>query len=372
MSDSPISKASGASGNEKQPGSANALATLVQRVNPFVRKTLTGSDQGFLLLITIGLFVAMYVAGMIVFADKNFDRPQVFLNLFISNAGLIVISLGLTVVMISGGIDISVGGVTALVCMVCAFQMESNGASAQMAIVWSLGIGLVFGVVQGFLVAYLDIQPFIVTLAGMFFARGMTAVVAQEQIAVKNETFLSWMNYRINIPGVGYTNRAGELVNAYIYPSVVIALVLTLAVVLLMKYSHFGRSLYAVGGNAASAMMMGINVKWTKFRAYVLSGFLAGVGGFLFLLNSGSGFVEQARGLEMEAISSSVIGGTLLSGGVGMPFGTLFGVMINGTIKSLISFQGNLNSWWVRIVLSALLCFFIVLQAVLAARRRKA
>lgn len=117
--------------------------------------------------------------------------------------------------------------------------------------------------------------------------------------------------------------------------------------------------------------MMGLNVKKTKFKAYVLDGLLAGCGGFLFCLNSCSGFVEQAKGLEMDAISASVIGGTLLSGGVGTPFGTVFGVLIKGTISSLITTQGTLSSWWVRIALSALLCFFIVLQSIIGSMKKK-
>ena len=116
---------------------------------------------------------------------------------------------------------------------------------------------------------------------------------------------------------------------------------------------------------------MGLNIKRTKFCAYVLDGVLAGLGGFLFCLNSCAGFVEQAKGLEMDAISSAVIGGTLLSGGVGNPIGTLFGVMINGTISSLITTQGTLSSWWVRIALSALLCMFIVLQSIISSKKKK-
>ena len=150
-----------------------------------------------------------------------------------------------------------------------------------------------------------------------------------------------------------------------------IALLIVLVIILVMKYTKFGRSVYAVGGNAQSAMMMGLNVKRTKLKAYILDGLLAGCGGFLFCLNSCAGFVEQAKGLEMDAISSAVIGGTLLSGGVGTPFGTIFGVLIKGTISSLITTQGTLSSWWVRIVLSALLCFFIVLQSVLSNLKKK-
>lgn len=332
------------------------------------KKKLNGT--AFLLIITIGLFLIMYIAGMLVFADKGFAKPQMFLNLFISNAGLIVIACGMTIVMITGGIDISVGSVTALVCMVCAYQMEMKGMSAYMAVLCALAIGLAFGVVQGFLVAYLDIQPFIVSLAGLFFGRGMTSIVSTEMISIKNETFLAWAKYKIYLP-FGTVNKKGIYQPAYIYPTVVIALLVVIAVVILLKYTKFGRKLYAIGGNQQSALMMGLNVRKTKMQAYILAGFLAGLGGFLFCLNSCAGFVEQAKGMEMDAISSAVIGGTLLSGGVGNPIGTLFGVLIKGTISSLITTQGTLSSWWVRIALSALLCFFIVLQSVIASRKNK-
>lgn len=333
------------------------------------KKKINGTT--FLLMITILLFVVMYAAGMIVFNDKGFAKPQMFLNLFISNAGLLVIAMGETIVMITAGIDISVGSVTALVCMVAANQMENHGASAYTALLMALVIGLLFGLVQGFLVSYLEIQPFIVTLAGMFFGRGMTAIISTDMISIKNELFLKWANFRFYMP-FGSTNKKGKFIPAYIPPTVVIAVIVVIIIAVLLKYRKFGRKLYAIGGNRQSALMMGLNVKRTMFQAYVLDGFLAGLGGFLFCLNSCAGFVEQAKGLEMDAISSAVIGGTLLSGGVGTPIGTLFGVLIKGTISSLITTQGTLSSWWVRIILSLLLCFFIVIQSVIASMKKKA
>lgn len=338
------------------------------KANKMQKRKMTGN--GFLLLITIVLFFVMYIAGMVIFADKGFAKPQMFLNLFVSNAGLLVIACGLTIVMITGGIDISVGSVTALVCMVMADMMENKGANAYVAVLAALAIGIAFGVVQGFLVAYLDIQPFIVTLAGMFFGRGMTAIVSTEMISIKNEVFLKWANYRFYMP-FGSTNKKGKFIPAYIPPTVVVAIVVVILIAILLKYRKFGRKLYAIGGSQQSAFMMGLDVRKTKFKAYVLDGFLAGLGGFLFCLNTCAGFVEQAKGLEMDAISAAVIGGTLLSGGVGTPIGTMFGVLIKGTISSLITVQGTLSSWWVRIVLSALLCFFIVLQSVLATMKKK-
>ncbi|MDD3262140.1 MAG: sugar ABC transporter permease YjfF, partial [Oscillospiraceae bacterium] len=189
-------------------------------------------------------------------------------------------------------------------------------------------------------------------------------------ISIKNSVFQSWAKFRIYMPFGSYSGK-GKFHPAYIYPTVIIAVVVLVFIIVMLKYSKFGRSLYAIGGNHQSALMMGLNVTRTTFRAYVLDGLLAGLGGFLFCLNSCAGFVEQAKGLEMDAISASVIGGTLLTGGVGTPIGTFFGVLIKGTISSLITTQGTLSSWWVRITLSLLLCFFIVLQSIFASIKKK-
>ncbi|MDF2588175.1 MAG: ABC-type transporter, integral rane subunit [Anaerocolumna sp.] len=325
----------------------------------------------FLLFITIVLFIIMYIAGMIIFREKNFGRLQVFLNLFISNAGLIVASVGMTTVLITGGIDISIGSVVAMTCMLLAWMMEKQGMGAIPSIILVLLIGILFGLVQGFLIAYLKIQPFIVTLAGMFFARGMTAIISTEMITIKNKTFLAMANAKIYLPFGGTVNRKGILVKPYIYPSVIIALVVLILIFLLLKYLKFGRSIYAVGGNEQSSLLMGLNVRKTKLKVYIMNGFLAALAGFVFCLNTSGGFVEQAKGFEMEAIAASVIGGTLLTGGVGNVIGSLFGVLIKGTIETFITFQGTLSSWWTKIVIAALLCFFIVLQSIFVGAKLK-
>lgn len=234
------------------------------------KKKMTSS--GFLLLITIVLFFVMYAAGMVIFADKGFAKPQMFLNLFVSNAGLLVISCGLTIVMITGGIDISVGSVTALVCMVMADLMENKGASAYVAVAVALGIGLLFGIVQGFLVTYMGIQPFIVTLAGMFFGRGLTAIISTDMIAIKNKVFLSWANYRFYMP-FGSTNKKGKFIPAYIPPTVIIALIVVVLCAILLKYRKFGRKLYAIGGNKQVFLMMGLDVKKQCSRLMFLTDF---------------------------------------------------------------------------------------------------
>ena len=329
------------------------------------------SGTGFLLLITVVLFAVMYAAGMVVFADKGFAKPQMFFNLFITNAGLLVISMGLTIVMISGGIDISVGSVTALVCMAAAYSMENMGMSAYTAVTIALGIGVAYGLVQGILVAYLDIQPFIVTLAGMFFARGMTTIVNTKPFNVAHEGFNELKMTRVKIPGLGSTNRIGVYVDAYVEIGVVVALLIVIALFCVLRWTKLGRSFYAVGGNKQSALMLGINVKRTKFIAHLMCGLLAGIGGYIYFLHVGSGSATHAVGAEMDAIASSIIGGTMLTGGVGNIVGTLFGVMSLGTIQNIVASAGLDEAWWIGITRAAMLCLFLVIQSLVVVRKKK-
>ena len=255
------------------------------------KKRLDGNS--FLLAVTIILFFVMYIVGIIMFGGRGFAKVQNFLNLFISNAGLIVVATGMTIVMITGGIDM-------------AWMMERGNIGAFPAILIVLATGCIFGLVQGFLVAYLKIQPFIVTLAGMFFARGMTSIISQEMISITNKTFTGIATFKMYLPFGGYLNKKGVMIYPYVYPSVIIALVVLAIVFVVLKYTKFGRSIYAIGGNEQSALLLGLNVRRIKLQAYVLDGFLAGLGGLLFCMNTCSGFVEQAKGFEMDAIASSV------------------------------------------------------------------
>lgn len=332
-------------------------------------KKLNGNT--ILLLITIVLFFAMYAFGCIIYADKGFAHLQTFLNILISNAGLICVTCGMTCVMLTGGIDISVGSLIALDCMLLAVGMERWNMNPIFLCILVLIIGVIFGIVQGFCVGYLKIQPFIVTMAGMFFGRGMTAIICTDQVSISNPTFVAMANQKIEIPFGSYTNAKGVLQIPYIRITVVIALLVLIAIFLMLRYTKFGRSLYAVGGNEQSAAMMGLDVRRTKLYAYILSSFLCSIGGICYCLNTMSGNVQQATGLEMDAIASSVIGGTLLTGGVGNPIGSFFGVLINGTISTLVKRNGKLLSSWSNIAVAALLCFFIVLQSIFAKIKEK-
>ena len=336
------------------------------------------SDTTILLTITIVVFFAMYIGAML-FQGKGFLKLQTFLNILNANAALILMSCGLTLVMIIGSIDISVGGVAALVSMCCAVYLDRNvlhpeqnltPGNVAVSMLIALGIGLAYGLIQGYLIAYLDIQPFIVSLAGMFFARGMTTIVHTNPFNVENEAF-NKLKEPIRIAFLGTVNKKGKLVPAKIEIGVFVALLVVLILFFVLRYTKLGRSFYAVGGNRTSALMLGINVKRTKFFAHLMCGILAGIGGYVYFLHVGSGAASHASGAEMNAIASSIIGGTMLTGGVGNIIGTLFGVLSLATIQSIVSSAGFDQAWWTGITVAAMLCLFLVVQSVVIARKKK-
>lgn len=328
------------------------------------------SDTNLLLIITIVVFFAMYIGAMI-FQGGGFLKAQTFFNILNANAALIIAACGLSIVMITGSIDISVGGVAALVSMCCAVYLDYHKGSVFVSVLIALAIGLGFGIVQGFLVAYLDIQPFIVSLAGMFFARGMTTIVHTNPFNVENKAFVALKDTRIVVPGLGSVNRIGKYVDAYVEIGVVVALLIVIVLFCVLRWMKLGRAFYAVGGNRQSALMLGINVKRTRFLAHLLCGLLAGIGGYVYFLHVGSGAPSHASGMEMNAIAAAIIGGTLLTGGVGNIIGTLFGVLSLSTIQNIVSSAGLDQAWWTGITIAAMLCLFLVVQSIVMARKKK-
>lgn len=329
------------------------------------------TDTNLLMTITIAVFIVMYLGAMI-FLGEGFLKPQTLFNMINANAALIILSCGMSLVMITGGIDISVGGVTSLVAMSCAVYLDLKGGNVYTAMLLAVAIGLAFGLVQGYLIAYLEIQPFIVTLAGMFFARGMTTIVHNKPFNVENEHFVKLKDTRINVPFMGSTNRHGMYIPAYIELGVIAALVVAVTLFIVLKWTKTGRNFYAVGGNRQSALMLGINVKKTTFMSYLICGLLAGVGGFVYFMHVGCGSPSNASGAEMNAIASSIIGGTMLTGGVGNIIGTVFGVLSLALIQNIVSSVGLDDAWWTGITIAGMLCVFLVVQSIIIARRKKA
>ena len=327
------------------------------------------SNTNLLLVITVCIFVSMYGLAILVWGGA-FLKVQQFLNIFNNNAFLIVISCGLTVVMIAGGIDISVGGITALVTMACIVYLDDHSGSVIGSVCLALSIGIAFGLLQGFLISYLEIQPFIVTLAGMFLAKGLITMISKPRTAV-HAAFVALKQFRIVIPGIGYYADNGNYIDAKIEPGVIVAISVVFAVFVILRWTRFGRNLYAVGGNSQSALMLGINVKRTRFFSYLLCGLLSGIGGYVYLLHTGAGDPTSASLSEMKAIAAAIIGGTLLTGGVGTVIGTLFGVLSLMTIDSIVLASGLTELYWQTITTGLMLFFSILLQSVVLALRDK-
>lgn len=308
------------------------------------------------LMITICLFGALFTAGSL--AYRGFFSLQVILNLLVDNAFLIIVALGETMIIIMGGIDLSVGALIALSTMVVAYALADLHLPPAVAIVAVLVMSSAFGFLQGWLITYRKFQPFIATLCGMFVARGLSFIISQDTIPIQDPFFIKMATTRIRL-----------MDGAAVSTSVVIALVVLVCYIYLAHYTKFGRTIYAIGGNEQSARLMGLPVDRTKILAYTMSGFTSGVGGIVFCFYMLSAFGLHAVALEMDAIAGAVIGGTLMTGGVGMVVGTVFGVLIEGIMQTIITFQGTLNSWWTRIAVAFLLLAFIVVQRVLVLRR---
>jgi simple sugar transport system permease protein len=299
-------------------------------------------------LATVVLFVLAFGVGSVRY--DGFASGQVIANLFIDNAFLIVLAAGMTFVILSGGIDLSVGSVVALSTMVTAAGLRA-GWPVPLVIIAVLVIGSTLGLLMGLVIHKFDIQPFIVTLAGMFLARGLCFLISVESVSIKDTTFRDVATAVIELPG-GVT----------ITYNVIIALLVVLAALYVLHRTRFGRTVYAVGGNEQSALLMGLKTSRAKVGVYVISGFCSSLAGLLFSLYMLSGYGLHAVGMELDAIAAVVIGGTLLAGGVGYVLGGLVGVLVLGTIQTLISFQGTLSSWWTKIVIGVLLLVFIAVQ----------
>lgn len=308
------------------------------------------------IIVTGSLVVLLYLAG--VSRYYGFDDPQVILNLFVDNAFLLLVAVGMTFVILSGGIDLSVGAVAGFTTMFCAWLIALHGWPAAPVMLLALAVGTLGGFLMGLAIHYLGIQPFIVTLAGLFLFRGLGFVLSTDSVSIQNDLLTSIAQTRI--PILGSRLSAGA----------VIALAAVLVAWLVLRYTRFGRNVHAVGGNEQSALLMGLPVARTKIGVYTLSGFCSALAGLAYLFYTQSGDAVIGIGLELDAIAVVVIGGTLLTGGTGNVLGTLLGVLVLGLVKTIISFEGTLSSWWTKIFVGSLLLAFILLQRFIRFRFR--
>jgi galactofuranose transport system permease protein len=329
------------------------MSTLVASVARF-RPLLRGSSRFIPVLATLTLLLVMYGVGVSQY--RAFSSPQVVFNVFIDNGFLLVVAVGMTFVILTGGIDLSVGSVVAMTAMVSAALLQAAWPPVVVMVV-ALAIGPTLGFVMGCIIQYFQIQPFIVTLAGMFFARGMVTLISTVSIPITDPFWTSMAQTRI---------RFGD---SFISPTVVVALVVVAVAAYVLAYTRLGRNVYAIGGNQQSALLMGLPVARTKIAVYTISGFCSAVGGVLLSFYTLSGLPLIGVGMELDAIAAVVIGGTLLTGGSGFVLGTLLGVLVLGVIQTLITFDGSLSSWWTKIVIGGLLFVFILLQRLVVRRK---
>ena len=316
------------------------------------------SSPTFTSMVTVVLLLIMLAIGGVTY--EGFFSTQVLLNLLIDNAFLLVLAIGMGFVILSGGIDLSVGSVLALSTMMAAWMLQKAQMNPSVVIMLVLVFGLVFGAAQGALIHYFKLQPFIVTLAGMFLARGLCYLISIDSIAIDNPLFMAIAQHQF----VFGDEEAGTSV--FFSVGALIAVLMLGVAIWLAHYTAFGRGVYAIGGNEQSALMMGLPVARTKVLVYAFSGFCAALAGVLFSFYMLSGYGLHAQGTELDAIAAVVIGGMLLTGGYGYIAGALSGVLVLGTIQTLIAFDGTLSSWWTKIVIGALLFIFCVVQRLMA------
>lgn len=308
------------------------------------------------LFITVGLFLLLFIIGSVTFT--GFFSLQLILNLFIDNAHLIICALGVTMVIISGGIDLSVGSIIGLVAMVTAYSVTVLHMPILLVLMIDILVGVAIGLINGVLITYFNFQPFIATLTTQFLGRGLIYVISTDTISIQDPAFIAISEYRLPMPG-----------NSFISVGVIIALVVLAIFIFIAHSTKFGRTIYAMGGNEQSARLMGLSVDKTKVGVYLLSGISASIAGIVFSLYMLSGYGAHANGIQMDAATAAVIGGTIMTGGVGFVVGTVVGVLIEGIIQTLIMFQGTLSAWWTSIAIAFLLLLFIVIQRIIAIRR---
>jgi simple sugar transport system permease protein len=324
---------------------------MAQRIKPFL---LANGPM----LAAIAIFILVYVIGGQLY--PNMQKPQVFFNLFINTASLLIVSIGMTFVIITGGIDLSVAGMIAMTSAASA-ALLAKGLEPAVVIPLMLIVGITFGFTLGCIIHFLKVQPFIVTLMGLFFARGMAYIITLEALPIENAAYRYLALTKVFIPFLG---------KVYIYIPSLIGPLLLLVVIYLSFFTSFGRTVYAIGNNEQSARLMGLPVGQTKIIVYTFSGFCSALAGIVWSISLLSGYGGYAPGMELDAIASVVIGGTLLTGGVGNVIGTLFGVLINGTIVSILQFNGTLSSWWTRIGVGLLTLIFIGIQSLFYMRKK--
>jgi simple sugar transport system permease protein len=305
-------------------------------------------ERYYPLMATITVFIVLFLVGGAMY--KHFLSTLVLGQMLADNAFIIIAAIGTTFVIISGGIDLSVGSMIGFVGVVMA-NLDAAGWHPLASAAMMLAFGILFGALQGFIIDFCEIQPFIITLAGLFMLRGACFMVNLDSVPIRHPFVEAFAGANIPLPGGGF-----------LASSAIVMLVVLAAAIVIGHYTRFGTNVYAIGGDRPSAVLMGVPIRRTTVMLYAMGGFYSALGGVIYALYTASGYPLAGTGNELTAIASVVLGGTLLTGGVGMVFGTLFGGLILGIIATIIDFDGSLNGAWIMIVGGLLLFIFILAQ----------
>ena len=321
---------------------------------------------------TLGIFALLYLFGALLYGGKGFTTLRTFVLLFSDNAYIGISAVGMTMVLITGGIDLSVAAVASLTGMIIAYGTTVMGLDPIVCIAFALFVGVGLGLLMGACIQYLSVPPFITTLTGMFLARGVTSLISRESISIKNDLISTLAGFKLYLK---WPNEAGEWVKikpvASIDLNTIVFILMIIIGAIILQKTRFGRNVYAIGGNEQSAKLMGLPVARTKVLVYGFNGLCSVLAGVSYALYVKSGWNLALQGAELDVISCCVIGGVMLSGGVGYMQGTMLGVLLKATIPAIITFNGSMNSWWAKIFTGLLLLLFIVIQrAVVASSSR--
>jgi simple sugar transport system permease protein len=305
--------------------------------------------------ITVMAGLVAYVVLYAIAAARydGFFSVLVFTNFLSNNAVLGIVAVGMTFVILSGGIDLSVGAVMSFSSVLIGVLIMDYHWHVLAAIGAAVLCGTALGAVMGTVIHKTGIKPFIVTLAGMFFVRGLAFIVHLESIAISDPHHTA-----IAVTRVGPLPMTAMLLLAFVAVGWFVAV-----------FTPFGRSVYALGGSEEASLLMGLPVQRTKIAVYAVSGFCASFAGAVLTFYLSSGSHLEGVGMELDAIATVVIGGTLLAGGVGSVFGTLIGVLMLGLIlTSITTYEGMTSSGMTRVAIGGLLLMFVLLQKLLMRR----
>lgn len=303
--------------------------------------------------------------GMVIFGEVAYGRILQFntlSNLLINNAHLIVLAVALTFVILTGGIDLSVGSIIA-VSSVAGVMLSNAGWNAVAVIVAMIGIGVLFGIVSGVLIRYFNVQPFIATLAMMFLGRGLASLLSTKPERLGEDSPIRWIGTQLKIIDGPKVN---DLV---ITPAVLVAVVVVAAAFFVLHRTRTGRTVYAIGGSENSALLMGLPVYRTKVLVYVISGGLAGLAAVLYTARLGTAQNITGIGWELDAIAAAVIGGTVLTGAYGYVLGSVVGALVLGLMNVLITRDGGIPPEMTTIITGGILLVFVLLQRAVTRRR---